>query len=75
MISFDLKVLSSLWVFPVWSSACVHTLFKKKNIAFGEDFSGGIMPKRSPRIEGEEHTEEVVDKEDVDEEDGGTDGD
>jgi hypothetical protein len=55
---------------------CVsNTLFKKKKSAFGEDFPRGMMPQKCPRLEGEENKEEVIDKEDVDEEGGGTDED
>jgi hypothetical protein len=52
-----------------------NTLFKKKKTAFGEDLSHGMMPKKRPRLEGKENKEEVVDKEEVDEEGGGTDDD
>jgi hypothetical protein len=52
-----------------------NTLFKKKKKAFRDDFYRGIMPKKRPRLEGEENKEYVVDKEDVDEEGGGADDD
>jgi hypothetical protein len=48
------------------------TLCSKKKTAFGEDFSCGVMPKKRPRLEGEENKGYGEDNKEVDEEGGGS---